>query len=457
MSRKNSEEDNIIQFDDDDNNKQDNKYKTNVQQQMKIRKDFQDEEIIHEPGMQQINQQEQDLNNLRLNRPQTAAQQMKIQQQQQQEYEQQNQFQQIQYKNSNNLQNQSEESSNNTDERDQHNQSVVNFQSEIGEQVDVEDIIQQVQPRHLELQRIEDNDQQSQFQESQQLQQLNLQPPSSQMNSSHVSVNPFPPKLEIQYVKEQMQGQDQGRAFLTSPLMQDRTLQCYIKRDKSGLARLYPVYHVYTTEEDVYLFSAKKVVMNTTSNYVISMDKREFSTKKSCFLGKVRSNFLGTEFILWDEGKNLKKCKDTSQFRTQLGVAYYESHIMQNKGPRKMKVLIPKVGERNIPKVFQPLHNNEGIQYDYQNNKREFIEEFINKPPRWDAKMKAHVLNFFGRVDKPSVKNFQLVKPNNHQFIHLQFGRVDDLLFNLDFCYPLSPLQAFQICVTSFDFKFACE
>ena len=54
--------------------------------------------------------------------------------------------------------------------------------------------------------------------------------------------------------------------------------------------------------------------------------------------------------------------------------------------------------------------------------------------------MRAHVLNFYGRVDKPSVKNFQLIKKNNQQYIHLQFGRCDDLSFNLDFCFPLSPL-----------------
>lgn len=56
--------------------------------------------------------------------------------------------------------------------------------------------------------------------------------------------------------------------------------------------------------------------MNTTSNYVISMAKNEFSTRKNSFLGKVRSNFLGTEFILYDDGLNPKKCKDTSRFRT---------------------------------------------------------------------------------------------------------------------------------------------
>lgn len=92
--------------------------------------------------------------------------------------------------------------------------------------------------------------------------------------------------------------------------------------------------------------------MNTTSNYIISMKKNEFSTRKESFLGKVKSNFLGTEFILWDEGKHFKKSKDISLIRHQLGVVYYESHIMQNKSPRKMTVLIPKVGEQNIPKMF---------------------------------------------------------------------------------------------------------
>ena len=32
-----------------------------------------------------------------------------------------------------------------------------------------------------------------------------------------------------------------------------------------------------------------------------------------------------------------------------------------------------------------------------------------NKPPKWNNDLKAFVLNFYGRVDKPSVKNFQLI------------------------------------------------
>jgi tubby-related protein 1 len=30
-------------------------------------------------------------------------------------------------------------------------------------------------------------------------------------------------------------------------------------------------------------------------------------------------------------------------------------------------------------------------------------------------------------------------------------------LFNVDFAWPMSPYQAFAICLSSFDYKFACE
>jgi tubby and related proteins len=71
--------------------------------------------------------------------------------------------------------------------------------------------------------------------------------------------------------------------------------------------------------------------------------------------------------------------------------------------------------------------------------------------------VQAFVLNFNGRVDKASVKNFQLIDDKDENKIYLQFGRVGDQLFNLDFQWPFSPLQAFAIALTSFDNKFACE
>ncbi|CAD8127882.1 unnamed protein product [Paramecium sonneborni] len=395
----------------------------------------------YEPGMHHINSDGQSLHQIRLGRHKTFAEIIEIQKQQElkkQIEQDENPIPSIQrFKSSQDIY-----------QRENHNSSAFQIKSEISEHGNQKkQQLQQDQPQLFQI--IENN--------CQQQSQSQLQPPLSSPNHNQLFEYPFPQNLDIQYVKDQMDNPEKRSQFFITPLIQNRTLQCYIKIDKSGLARFYPIYHVYTTEEDIYLFSAKKVAMKTKSNYIISMDKKEFSINDSNFLGKVKSNFLGTEFILWDKGKNFKKCQENSnQIRKQLGIVYYENRIMQSKGPRKMLVLLPKV-EQNISKIFQPRQNNEGIQYDYQNTQREYIEEFINKPPSWDPQMKEHVLDFYGRVEKPSVKNFQLVKPNNHQFIHLQFGSAEDLVFNLDFCYPLSPLQAFQICITSLDFKFACE
>jgi tubby-related protein 1 len=67
------------------------------------------------------------------------------------------------------------------------------------------------------------------------------------------------------------------------------------------------------------------------------------------------------------------------------------------------------------------------------------------------------VLNFNGRVTMASVKNFQLVNPEDVETVLLQFGRVDKEEFSMDFQWPLCPLQAFAICLSSFDYKLACE
>ncbi len=55
-------------------------------------------------------------------------------------------------------------------------------------------------------------------------------------------------------------------------------------------------------------------------------------------LGKTRSNFMGTEFIFYDNGLNPSKAKSSDLARQELGVAFYESNLLGSKGPRKMRV-----------------------------------------------------------------------------------------------------------------------
>jgi tubby-related protein 1 len=69
----------------------------------------------------------------------------------------------------------------------------------------------------------------------------------------------------------------------------------------------------------------------------------------------------------------------------------------------------------------------------------------------------AYVLNFHGRVTQASVKNFQLVHSADEGYIVVQFGRVSEDVFTLDYKYPVCAVQAFAIALSSFDSKLACE
>lgn len=99
----------------------------------------------------------------------------------------------------------------------------------------------------------------------------------------------------------------------------------------------------------------------------------------------------------------------------------------------------------------------------------------INKPPRWNEQVGAYVLNFNGRVTMASVKNFQLVDPEEQNAVvlqvcysyhgmvtlkikmALQFGRVGKDEFTMDLQWPISPFQAFAVTLSSFDSKIACD
>lgn len=72
-------------------------------------------------------------------------------------------------------------------------------------------------------------------------------------------------------------------------------------------------------------------------------------------MGKVRSNFLGTEFGIFDNGKSVKKADASkNNLRTQQGVVQYETNVLGSKGPRRMKVLLPNVDLQGKQHSWRP-------------------------------------------------------------------------------------------------------
>lgn len=246
--------------------------------------------------------------------------------------------------------------------------------------------------------------------------------------------------------------------FVTTPVPKNKIMQTYIIRDKSGITnRLYPSYCVYLKDTKTFLMFAKKKQKTKTSNYIITSDAKNTDKSQKSYLGKVRANFVGTEFTVYDNGRSPKDVTIFSlPLRTEIGSILYETNILGSKGPRKMTVLLPK-SQENRDKWKQTDIKASMLMSSYKQNEMDSIINLQNKSPKWNENIGAYVLNFSGRVTMASVKNFQLVIPGNDDDVILQFGRVGKDRFTMDFKHPLTPLQAFGICLTSFDNKLACE
>jgi len=141
--------------------------------------------------------------------------------------------------------------------------------------------------------------------------------------------------------------------------------------------------------------------------------------------------------------------------RQELGVILYGSNILGFKGPRKMSVLIPALKDENTRVTWRPTQQSDTLLERFKEGNHSNMVVLQNKSPEW--KDGAFVLNFQNRVKVASVKNFQLVHPDDPDYIIMQFGRVADDVFTMDFQYPLCMLQAFSIVLSSFDNKIACE
>jgi tubby-related protein 1 len=126
-------------------------------------------------------------------------------------------------------------------------------------------------------------------------------------------------------------------------------------RHKSGFNRLWPKYTLHLSDSNKFLLNGKKRSGNATSNYMITLDQEKMKKGTQGYLGKVRSNFLGTEFYLYDDGVNPKKERGIERVRREHGIIEYETNVLGSKGPRRMKVLLPLVNSDGQQVLFKSV------------------------------------------------------------------------------------------------------
>ncbi|KAM9520078.1 tubby-related protein 1 isoform 3-T3 [Guaruba guarouba] len=253
---------------------------------------------------------------------------------------------------------------------------------------------------------------------------------------------------------------DNLEEFVLRPAAQGVTIKCRVTRDKKGMDRgLYPTYYLHLdNDKKVFLLAGRKRKKSKTSNYLISIDPTDLSRGGENFIGKLRSNLMGTKFTVFDNGANPDRANaDWSNVRQELSAVVYETNVLGFKGPRKMTVIIPGMNSDNERVPIRPRNDNDGLLMRWQNKNMDNVIELHNKAPVWNDETQSYVLNFHGRVTHASVKNFQIVHSSDPDYIVMQFGRVADDAFTMDYNYPLCAVQAFAIALSSFDGKLACE
>ena len=243
------------------------------------------------------------------------------------------------------------------------------------------------------------------------------------------------------------------------------SVKCRVQREKRGMERsMFPTYFMYLERESsskkLFLLAARKRKKSKCSNYLISTNASDLTRDGKYFIGKLRANFLGTSFTVYDNGikpTSHRAFSNSSHNRQELAAIHYETNVLGFKGPRKMTTIIPAMTHDHQRIPCRPTQPSESMLERWKTNRMTDLLELHNKQPVWSDETQAFVLNFHGRVTQASVKNFQMVHSADESYIVLQFGRISDDLFTLDYNFPMSAIQAFSIALSSFDSKLACE
>lgn len=290
---------------------------------------------------------------------------------------------------------------------------------------------------------------------------------------------------------------------LKQPGPRDFPIQCFIRRNRTT-----KTYHLYLgltqalADNGKLLLVACKCRHPTYTDYLISVDADDISKGSGTYIGKLRSNFLGTKFTVYDAQPHAGAILSRNYSNRVVGskqvspripagnytVAHisYELNVLGSRGPRRMHCVMDSIpasaiepeGVAPTPTEF-PLSSLDSFPsipfFRSKSSRSENLSGPLssqeggklvlkNKAPRWHEQLQCWCLNFRGRVTVASVKNFQLVASEEngpsgqeHDKVILQFGKVGKDLFTMDYRYPLSAFQAFAICLSSFDTKIACE
>ncbi|CAN8234340.1 unnamed protein product [Cochlearia groenlandica] len=196
---------------------------------------------------------------------------------------------------------------------------------------------------------------------------------------------------------------------LKQPGPRDATMQCFIKRDKSNLT-----YHLYLclspallVENGKFLLAAKRVRRTSYTEYVISMHSDTISRSSNTYIGKIKSNFLGTKFVIYDTQPPYNN-NETSKAIQPLGLSRrfyskrvspkvptgsykiaqlsYELNVLGTRGPRRMRCAMHSIPASSLaeggivpgqPEIIGPRSIlDESFRSNASTSSRKFVSDY---------------------------------------------------------------------------------
>ncbi|XP_006654779.1 tubby-like F-box protein 10 [Oryza brachyantha] len=275
-------------------------------------------------------------------------------------------------------------------------------------------------------------------------------------------------------------GQITFPSSLKQPGPKDFPIQCVIERNKKeSMFYLHLGLSNATMDKGKFLVAARRFRRGPQLEYIISLDAGGLSQGNNAYMGKLRSDFWGANFKIYDsqppyDGAKASSTRSSQRFESSqhfgsrricpqvstgnfdVGQVTYKYNLLKPRGPRRMFCTI------ECPSTQETWENS--LKTKSLRRTRTILLK--NKAPQWHEHLQLWCLNFHGRVTVASVKNFQLVAAadpshpdsvGDEETVVLQFGKVDNDIFTMDYLQPLSAFQAFAICLSSFGTKLVCE
>jgi len=243
--------------------------------------------------------------------------------------------------------------------------------------------------------------------------------------------------------------------FIFTKLNKGQSLKCNILKRNNK-------FYLYSDFSEHFILSAFPNKFKLRKNYVISLLYDNEKVDDSNIIAHLNGDLLKKNYILFDNGlspksKNYIQNKEDENLRKYLMEIKFDLFKNFTKG----KIFIPDSSYKN--NNFFNKNKDKNDKLSKLND--ESINIYESEIPEYNKSNNKYYQKFSNRVRMSSSSNFKIIEEiknenrnnniitnqinkNNKKRVILESGKMSDKSYTMDFEYPLSPLEAFCICLS---------